>query len=101
MAELRTLRKPAFLLPDHWIAMAVGVDNAGKKLVTASTQSFITIRRWDVVGKKLISAIKLEGDQHDRQVREETLLLSGDRRRVIAATVAYVAGFGRRRPASS
>ncbi|HUE72882.1 MAG TPA: M56 family metallopeptidase [Pirellulaceae bacterium] len=87
---LRTLRKPALLLPDHWTVMSVGFDNDGKELVTASTQSFVTIRRWDVVGKNLISEIKLEGDKHGRQFREATLMLSGNRRRVIAATDEYV-----------
>ena len=88
--ELRTLRKPALLLPDHWIVQAVGFDNGGKELVTASNQSFITIRRWDVVGMKLISEIKLQGDKHGRAVRDGTLMFSGDRRRVIAATDEYV-----------
>ncbi len=88
--ELRTLRKPALLLPDHWIVQTVGFDHEGQELVTAATQSFVTIRRWDVVSKKLISEIKLEGDQHGRPFREGTLLLSGDRRRVLAATDAYV-----------
>ena len=88
--ELRTLKKPALLLPDHWIVMAVGFDNDGKELVTASNQSFITIRRWDVVGMKLISEIKLQADKHGRAVRDGTLKFSGDRRRVLAATDAYV-----------
>ncbi len=44
----------------------------------------------DVVSRKLISEIKLKGDQHGRPFREGTLLLSGDRRRVIASTDAYV-----------
>jgi WD40 repeat protein len=88
--ELRSLRKPALLLPDHWFVQAVGFDNEGKELVTASNQSFITIRRWDVVGMKLISEIKLQADKHGRAVRDGTLMFSGDRRRVIAATDAYV-----------
>ncbi len=87
---VQTLRKPALLLPDHWIMQAVGFDNGGKELVTASNQSFITIRRWDVVGMKLISEIKLQGDKHGRAFREGTLMFSGDRRRVVAATDEYV-----------
>ena len=89
-SEARVLRTPALLLPDHWIVQAVGFDNGGKELVTASNQSFITIRRWDVVGMKLISEIKLQADKHGRAVRDGTLMFSGDRRRVIAATDAYV-----------
>jgi beta-lactamase regulating signal transducer with metallopeptidase domain len=89
-AGLRTLRKPALLLPDHWNVMSVGFDHDGKELVTASTQSFATIRRWDLVGKKLISEIKLAGDKHGRSFREGTLMLSADCRRVIAATYDYV-----------
>lgn len=84
------LRKPALLLPDHWIVMSVEFDNDGKELVTASTQGFATIRRWDLVGKKLISEIMLEGDKHGRDLRGETMMLSADRRKVIAATDAYV-----------
>ncbi len=89
-AELRTLKKPAVLLPDHWIMQAVGFDNGGKELVTASNQSFITIRRWDIVGMKLISEIKLQGDKHGRAVHPRTFKLSGDRRQVVGATNAYV-----------
>lgn len=90
LPELRTLRKPALLLPDHWIMQAVGFDNGGKELVTASNQSFFTIRRWDVAGMKLISEIKLQADKHGRAVHGETMKFSGDRRRVIGATDAYV-----------
>lgn len=84
------LRRPALLLPDHWIVRSVGFDHDGKELVTASNQSFATIRRWDLVGKKLISEIMLEGDKHGRDLRGETMMLSADRRKVIAATDAYV-----------
>ncbi len=89
-SEARVLRKPALLLPDHWIVQAVGFGHEGKELVTASNQSFITIRRWDVVNKKLISEIKLQADKHGRAVRDGTLMFSGDRRRVVAATDEYV-----------
>ncbi|MEI8380483.1 MAG: hypothetical protein WCJ09_10155, partial [Planctomycetota bacterium] len=86
----RVRTKPALLLPDHWIMQAVGFDNDGKELVTASNQGFITIRRWDVIGMKLVSEIKLRADKHGRPYREGTLQFSGDHRRVIAATDAYV-----------
>lgn len=88
--ETRVLRKPALLLPDHWILTAVGFDNDDKEIVTASLQGPITIRRWDVPGKKLISEIKLEADKYGRDVNLETMRLSGDRKRIIAATNAYV-----------
>ena len=88
--EARVLTKPSVLLPDHWIVQAVGFDSDGKELVTASNQSFITIRRWDVVGMKLLSEIKLQGDRHGRAALPITLKFSGDRRRVIASTDAYV-----------
>lgn len=88
--ETRVLQKPAILLPDHWILTAVGFDNDDKEIVTASLQGPITIRRWDVPGKKLISEIKLEADKHERDVNLETMRLSGDRKRIIAATDAYV-----------
>ena len=93
-AGTQSLPKPALLFPDHWNVMAVGFDNDGKELVTASTQGFVTIRRWNVVGKKLIGEIKLEGDKPGREFREETLTLSADRRRVIAATDEYVGNLG-------
>jgi beta-lactamase regulating signal transducer with metallopeptidase domain len=89
-AGVRTLREPAFLLPDHWIVMAVGFDNESTELVTASTQSFATIRRWDVDGKKLKSEIKLASDKHGRSFRQGTMMLSADCRRAIAATDQYV-----------
>ncbi|HND53707.1 MAG TPA: M56 family metallopeptidase, partial [Pirellulaceae bacterium] len=84
------LRQPSVLLPDHWIVQSVALDRADREIVTASNQSFITIRRWDRASLKLISEIKLQGDKHGRSVRHETLRFSGDRRRVIAATDAYV-----------
>ena len=73
-AAVPTLREPAFLLPDHWIIESVGFDNMSKELVTASKQSFVTIRRWDVVDRKLISEIKLTSDKHARPntVRHES-----------------------------
>jgi beta-lactamase regulating signal transducer with metallopeptidase domain/WD40 repeat protein/HEAT repeat protein len=86
----KTIRKPTLLLPDHWIVSSVGFDNDEKELVTASTQSFVTLRRWDIANKKLLSEIKLEADIHGRHFEQGTLMLSGDRRRVIAATDEYV-----------
>lgn len=86
----RVRTKPAVLLSDHWIMQTVEFDNSGRELVTASNQSFITIRRWDVIGMKLISEIKLYADKHGRPFREGTMKFSGDRKRVIGATDAYV-----------
>lgn len=80
----------AFLLPDHWSVMAVGFDAGGKQLVTASTQSFVSIRRWDLANRKLISEIKLASDKHGRRIYHNTLTLSKDCERVIAATDEYV-----------
>ena len=88
--ELRVMTKPTVLLPDHWIVQAVGFERDRSELVTASNQSFITIRRWDLAGMKLLSEIKLQGDKHGRAALPITLKFSGDRRRVIAATDAYV-----------
>jgi WD40 repeat protein/beta-lactamase regulating signal transducer with metallopeptidase domain len=89
-AVAQKLATPALLLPDHWIVNSVAFDNRDTELVTVSTQSYATIRRWDVAGKKLISKIKLAGDKHGREFQEGTFRLSADRRRVIAATDAYV-----------
>ncbi|MCY2966459.1 MAG: hypothetical protein NT069_22980 [Planctomycetota bacterium] len=88
--EVRNLLKPALLLPDHWILQAVAFDRNGCEVITASNQSFITIRRWDLAGRSLISEVKLQGDRHGRPVRSGTLKFSGDLKRVIAATDAYV-----------
>jgi uncharacterized protein (TIGR03067 family) len=88
--DTTTFKKPPLLLPDHWIVTSVGFDNDAKELVTASIQSFVTIRRWDLVAQKLISEVKLESDKHGRDLRGETLLLSADRRKVIGATDAYI-----------
>lgn len=85
-----TLLKPEVVLPDHWILQAVEFDNDNRELVTASNQSFITIRRWDLAGMRLISEIKLQADKHGRAVRVGTFRFSGDRRRVIAATDVYI-----------
>jgi beta-lactamase regulating signal transducer with metallopeptidase domain/WD40 repeat protein len=84
------LQKPSLLLPDHYILAAVGFDQNDKEIVTVSYQYSVTIRRWDVAEKKLISEVKLEADKHGRKVHVDTIKLSGDRKRVIAATDAYV-----------
>ncbi len=95
-AELRTLREPAFRLPGlpglerHANVTAVGFDNDSTELVVASAYHFVTIRRWDVDGKKLKSEIQLASDKHGSSFRQGTLTLSADRRRVIAATDQYV-----------
>ncbi len=86
----KILRKPAILLPDHWIMNTVAFDHDDKELITVSNQSFATVRRWDLVEKKLISEIKLQGDVHGRQFREGTFVFSGDRKKVVAATDTYV-----------
>ena len=85
-ADVRTMREPAFLLPDHGNALAVGFANDSTELVSASA----TIRRWDVDANKLKSEIKLTGDKPGRSFDSSTLRLSVDCRRVIALTDEYV-----------
>lgn len=89
-AKAQTLRKPAVLLPDHWILNSVGFDNGGKELVTASQQNVATIRRWDVAGRKLVSEIKLLSPKHGLGFRQGSLKLSHDCRRVLALTDEFV-----------
>jgi beta-lactamase regulating signal transducer with metallopeptidase domain/WD40 repeat protein len=87
---VQTLRKPAFRLPGHSNIRCVGYDNKSKELVVVSTYHVTTIRRWDMVDKKLMSEITLSSDKHLRPFREGTFKLSGDRRRVIGATDEFV-----------
>jgi beta-lactamase regulating signal transducer with metallopeptidase domain len=86
----RILRKPAILLPDHWIMNAVAFDREDQELVTVANQGFATIRRWDLAAKQLISEIKLQSDVHGRQFRDSTFVFSADRKKVVGATDAYV-----------
>ena len=88
--QLQSLRKPALLLPDHWILNSVGFDNGGKELVTASQQGVATIRRWDVAGGKLVSEIKLLSPKHGLAFRQGSLKLSRDCRQVLAITDEFV-----------
>ena len=79
-----------FRLPDHWIIEDVRFVNDGKGIIAIASQGFTTVRRWDVVDQKLLSEIKLAADKHGRAVQRDTLQLSADGRRVIAATDEYV-----------
>lgn len=84
------LREPAFRLPGRSNIECVGYDNNDNELVVVSTYHLATVRRWDLVGKKLISDITLSCDQHLRPFRQGTFKLSGDRRRVTGATDEFV-----------
>jgi WD40 repeat protein len=79
-----------FRLPDHWIVEDVHFVGDDKELMTVSIQGGVNVRRWDVEGRKLLSEIKLTSDQHARSVRQDTIKLSADGSRVIAATDDYV-----------
>lgn len=87
---LRTMREPSFRLPGHSNITGLGFDNNSTELVAVSTYHSATIRRWDLVGMKLRSDIMLSSDRHLRPFREGSFKLSGDGRRVIAATDEYV-----------
>ncbi|MBC8115278.1 MAG: hypothetical protein H7062_12915, partial [Candidatus Saccharimonas sp.] len=88
--ELRTMREPSFRLPGHSNITGIGFDNNSTELVAVETYHFARIRRWDLVGMKLKSDITLSSDRHLRPFREGSFKLSGDGRRVIAATDEYV-----------
>ncbi len=86
----RTLLKPAFLLPGHYNMVDVRFDNNDTELVAVSAYHFATVRRCDVGGRTLKSEINLASDRHLRPFRPATFKLSGDGRRVVAATDEYV-----------
>ncbi len=79
-----------FRLPDHWIVKDVRFVDDDRQLVTVSVQGGVDVRRWDLASRKLISEIKLAADEHGRSFRQDTLQLSGDGSRVLAATDNYV-----------
>ncbi|MBC7821782.1 MAG: M48 family metalloprotease, partial [Planctomycetaceae bacterium] len=89
-SELRTLRELSFRLPGHSNIAGVMFDNNNTELVAVETYHFARIRRWDLVGMKLKSDIMLSSDRHLRPFREGSFKLSGDGRRVIAATDDFV-----------
>jgi beta-lactamase regulating signal transducer with metallopeptidase domain/WD40 repeat protein len=86
----QTLLKPTFLLPGHYNMMDVRFDKNDKELVSVSAYHFATVRRSDVLGRKLKSEITLASDKPFRPFRQATFRLSGDGRHVIAATDEYV-----------
>ncbi|MBI1315218.1 TIGR03067 domain-containing protein [bacterium] len=81
---------PAFRLPGHYNLMDVCFDNGDRELVSVSAYNLATVRRCDVAGRTLISEINLTGDKPSRPFRPETFKLSGDGRRILAATDEYV-----------
>lgn len=86
--EVRVTRP--FRLPDHWIVNDVRFVSGDKQLMTVSTHGGVNVRRWDLAERQLVSEIKLAADEHGRSFRQDTLQLSPDGRRVIAATDDYV-----------
>ena len=85
-----TAGESPFRLPDHWIVCDLRFTEDGKELVTVSMQGGVRVRRWDVSNRSLLSEIQLISDRHARPVRQDTLQLSADARKVIAATDEYV-----------
>jgi beta-lactamase regulating signal transducer with metallopeptidase domain/WD40 repeat protein len=79
-----------FRLPDHWIIEDVCWVQGGNEILTVSLQGGVNVRRWDVAAKTLLSEIKLGSDVHGREIRQGTLRFSGDGKRVIGVTDAYV-----------
>lgn len=75
---------------DHGILTDVRFVNDYKELVTVSIEGGVTVRRWNVPSKQLLSEIKLASDEHGRGFRQSTLQLSADGRKVVAATNDYV-----------
>ncbi len=66
------------------------LGNNDTELVAVSAYHFATVRRCDVVARTLKSEINLSSDKHLRPFRSESFKLSGDGRRVVAATDEYV-----------
>lgn len=75
---------------DHGILTDVRFVNDDKEVVTVSIERGVTVRRWNVASKQLLSQIKLASDEHGRGFRQGTLQLSADGRKVVAATNDYV-----------
>ncbi|MFT4558465.1 MAG: WD40 repeat protein, partial [Planctomycetaceae bacterium] len=88
--KTRTLREPAFVLPDHLNVMAVGFGGDGKELVSVATERAVTIRTWDVVEQKLKREVKLDSDRHGNFFLTGRLQLSADGRRVAAIVSGQV-----------
>lgn len=77
-----------YRLADHWIVEDVRwID---KELMTVSLQGGVNVRRWNVSSRNLISEIKLQSDQHGRAVKQGTLKISRNGKRVIGVTDDYV-----------
>ncbi len=77
-------REPSFVLPDHLNVMAVGFAEDGKELVSVATQSAVAIRTWELEGRKLKREVQLDSDKHGNFFLSSQMMLSGDRRRMIA-----------------
>ncbi len=87
---IETKSQVPFRLPDHWIVEDARFVNQDRELRTVSIQGGVNVRRWDMVSRGLISEIKLAADVHGHSFRQETLQLSADGSRVLAATDDYV-----------
>ncbi len=88
-AEPETMKTPQ-RYPDHGILTDVRFVNDDKRVVAVSIEGGVNVRRWNVASKQLLSEIKLASDEHGRDVRQGTLQLSADGRKVVAATNDYV-----------
>lgn len=79
-----------FRLPDHWIIEDLCWVQNINEILTVSIQGGVNVRRWDVSTKTLLSEIKLGSDVHGREIKQGTLRFSGNGKRVIGVTDAYV-----------
>lgn len=79
-----------FRLPDHGYVKDLRWLEGDQQIITVSYQGGINVRRWLVDEHRLLSEIKLLSDKHGRTVEPESLRLSGDGRRVVGVTDAYV-----------
>ncbi|WP_442508634.1 WD40 repeat domain-containing protein [Novipirellula sp. SH528] len=86
----KTLLKPAFRLPGHYNLIYLQFDDSDRELVAVSSYQRATVRRCNVVTGTLISEVHLTGDKQARPFAEESFKLSGDGRRVVAATDEHV-----------
>ncbi|MCI0681104.1 MAG: DUF1559 domain-containing protein [Gemmataceae bacterium] len=75
---------PAYILPDHLNVMAVGFEPDGKSLVSVATEHDVAIRTWDLGPRKLKHEIKLADVKHANSFLDGHMLLSADRKRLVA-----------------
>ncbi len=82
--DVTKIGDPTVLLPDHLNVIAVRFDSDDKSLLTAATESKVTLRRWNVEDKSLTRETELETEQHGNLFLSGQLTFSTDLKLVCA-----------------